>query len=64
LCPACPEHPLCSGDGLGAPDTILVHAGQKEALEHVAGNVFTSGAVEISLGYTLGNATGDALRLV
>jgi hypothetical protein len=27
LCPACPERPLCSGDGLGAPDTVSGRAG-------------------------------------
>jgi hypothetical protein len=40
LCPAFPERPLCSGDGLEAPDTELDRAGQKEALGHAAGKVF------------------------
>jgi hypothetical protein len=42
LCPACPERPLCNGDGLRAPDTVLGHAEQKEALGREAENEFLS----------------------
>jgi hypothetical protein len=53
LCLACPEHPLCSGDGLVAPDTVLDRAGRKGHLGHAAGNDFLSGAPQISLGTRL-----------
>jgi hypothetical protein len=39
----------------------LGRVGQKEALGHAAGNVFLSGAPQISLGGGLGDAIGDAL---
>jgi hypothetical protein len=42
LCPARPEHPLCSGDGLGTPDTVLGRAGRNEALERATENDFLS----------------------
>jgi hypothetical protein len=64
LCPASPEHPMCSGDGLGAPDTVLGQAEQKEALGHAAANVFSSGATQIPFGDALGEAAGESLNVV
>jgi hypothetical protein len=40
VCSAFLERPLCSGDRLGAPDTVSARAGQKTALGNAAGNVF------------------------
>jgi hypothetical protein len=40
LCPACAERPLWGGYGLGGPDTVSGHAGQKTALGNADGNIF------------------------
>jgi hypothetical protein len=62
LCPACPENPLWSGDGLGASDTGLGCARRKGPLGRAAGNKILSDAPQIPLGAALGDAAGDALR--
>jgi hypothetical protein len=61
LFPVFPVRPLWSGDGLGAPDTVLDRAGRKEALGDAAGNENLSDAPQIPLGDALGDAAGDAL---
>lgn len=50
LCPARPDRPLWTGDGLGASDTVLGLAGRKEPLGRAAGNENLSGAPQIPLG--------------
>jgi hypothetical protein len=57
VCPASPEHHLCSGDGLEVPDTVSGCAGQNEALETGLGPFFVR-RVQIPLRDT----TRDALR--
>jgi hypothetical protein len=61
LCPAYPKRPLYSGNGLGAPDTLLGHAGQKESLERA--KRFFIWRIPNPFGGCLGNATEDALIL-
>jgi hypothetical protein len=39
-----PQHPLCSRDGLGAPDSVLGRVEPKRALGSANGGVQTSGA--------------------
>jgi hypothetical protein len=63
LCLACPKRPLCSGDGLGAPDTVLGRAGRKGPLGRAAGNEILSDVPQTSLGAALGDAAGDALTV-
>jgi hypothetical protein len=50
LCSARPKHPLWSGDGFGASDTVLDRDGRKEALKRVTGAEKISGAPQIFLG--------------
>jgi hypothetical protein len=54
LCPACPKRPLCSGDDLGAPDTVLSHVGRKGHLGRADENDFLFDALQIYLGIVLG----------
>jgi hypothetical protein len=59
--PARLERPLWTGDGLGPPDTVLVRAGQKEALwlATEAKNMFD--ASQHPLEDALKDVDGDAL---
>jgi hypothetical protein len=63
VCPASLERPLCSEDGLGAPDTVSGRVGQKEALGDVAENVFLSGAPQIPLSCAIHLKTRQLLAL-
>jgi hypothetical protein len=62
LCPACLKQLLCSGDGIGAPGTVLGRARRKGLLGRTVGTDFLSGASQIPLGAALGDVAGDALR--
>jgi hypothetical protein len=56
-----PQRLLCSGDGLGAPDIILVLVGLKRSFGRTAEKGKMFGAPEITLKDGLGSAVGDAL---
>jgi hypothetical protein len=62
FCPACPKRPLCSGDKLGAPDTVMGAVGRKEPLERAVRNNFLFDASQLPLGAVFGNAAGHALK--
>jgi hypothetical protein len=62
LCPAYPERLLCSGDGLGMPDTVLGHVGQKGPLGHAAENHFFIRRVPDPFGDVLGDEPGGAVK--
>jgi hypothetical protein len=59
VCLASPERPLCSGDGLGASDTVSDCTGQKEALGDTAGNFFCPARPNL-----FGNGLGTRLEML
>jgi hypothetical protein len=58
VCPASPERPLCSGDGLGTSDTVLGYVGKKKTLGTQLRTFFHPTRLNY-LGNGLGDATGD-----
>jgi hypothetical protein len=62
--PAPSQHLMCSGDGLGTPNSILGRTEPKKHLGRRLGAVKLSGVPQIALGDTLRDVTEDASKNV